>query len=73
MEGKTVSCVSKAMAELRNEYSWTFESVFKSITADNGSEFAELTSSFFNTSAQIYYAHPFSSWERRKRMSATTA
>ncbi len=38
--GKTAAFVSQAMAKLRTEYGWTFESVFKSITADNGSEFA---------------------------------
>ncbi len=64
MDGKTAACVSQAMAKLRSEYGWTFESVFKSIRADNGSEFAELTSSFSDASTQIYYAHPFSSWER---------
>ena len=64
MDGKTAACVSQAMAKLRTEYGWTFESVFKSITADNGSEFAELTSSFSDTTTEVYYAHPFSSWER---------
>ena len=64
LDGKTAACVSQAMAKLRTEYGWTFESVFKSVTADNGSEFAELTSSFSDTSTQVYYAHPFSSWER---------
>ena len=30
------------------------------ITADNGSEFADLC----NSAVQIYYAHPYSAWER---------
>ena len=38
-----------------------FEATFKSITADNGSEFSEL--SIFNHS-DTYFAHPYSSSER---------
>jgi len=43
-----------------------FKVVFKSITADNGSEFGALEASVFGRSARshIYYAHPYSSWER---------
>jgi IS30 family transposase len=46
-----------------------FKVVFKSITADNGSEFldfAALEKSVFSSSARtyVYYAHPYSSWER---------
>ena len=42
-----------------------FTQVFKSITADNGSEF--LDSKGLQKAAkcdEVYYAHPFSSWER---------
>ena len=42
-----------------------FTQVFKSITADNGSEF--LDSKGMQKAAkcdEVYYAHPFSSWER---------
>jgi len=46
-----------------------FKVVFKSITADNGSEFLDyraLEASVFGGKARtfIYYAHPYSSWER---------
>jgi IS30 family transposase len=46
-----------------------FKVVFKSITADNGSEFLDfgmLEASVFGRLARtrIYYAHPYSSWER---------
>ena len=34
--------------------------IFKSITADNGSEFAELSS----IGVPVYFAHPYISWER---------
>ena len=45
-----------------------FRAVFKSITADNGSEFLDHEalerSVFSGTRTRIYYAHPYSSWER---------
>ena len=46
-----------------------FKIAFKSITADNGSEFLDymaLEASVFGHSPRthIYYAHPYSSWER---------
>lgn len=46
-----------------------FKAVFKSITADNGSEFLDfeaLEKSVFSRAKRthIYYAHPYSSWER---------
>lgn len=64
MEEKTAACVSKAMALLQREYGGSFETIFKSITSDNGSEFAELSSCMEKTSTEVYYAHPYSSWER---------
>lgn len=41
-----------------------FSTVFKSITADNGSEFAELSTMEESTGTKIYFAHPYSSFER---------
>lgn len=45
-----------------------FRVIFKSITADNGSEFLDCeafeTSVFGGKRTHIYYAHPYSSWER---------
>ena len=46
-------------------YKGDFTQVFKSITADNGSEF--LDGEGLKKAAkcdEVYYAHPFSSWER---------
>lgn len=37
--------------------------VFKTITADNGSKFAEL-SAHESENTKIYFTHPFSSWEK---------
>ena len=38
--------------------------MFKSITADNGSEFAELSLLEGKTATKVYFAHPYSSYER---------
>ena len=61
--GKTSAAVMAAMETLREEYSECFSEVFKSITADNGDEFAEL-SKLEKYGVKIYFAHPYSSWER---------
>ena len=37
--------------------------IFKSITSDNGSEFAGLTETLRGLS-DVYFAHPYASWER---------
>ena len=43
---------------------WPFRKKIRSITVDNGKEFAshEMVSRYLNT--QVYFAHPYSSWER---------
>jgi IS30 family transposase len=61
--GKTSEAVNTAMASLREEYGERFSSVFKTITVDNGSEFADFTQvECWGT--KVYYAHPYTSWER---------
>jgi len=64
IEGKTAACVSQAMSALPGEYGTSFEEIFKSITSDNSSEFADLYYCMEETSTQVYYAHPYSSCER---------
>jgi len=61
--GKDADSVMAAMEVLREEYGEKFSKVFKSITADNGSEFARL-SELKSFGVSVYYAHPYSSWER---------
>lgn len=52
------------MEVLRKEYGEkNFSKVFKTITADNGTEFENLKS-LEEWGVQIYFAHPYSSWER---------
>lgn len=40
-----------------------FAKLFKTITSDNGSEFASLSEALHNIS-DVYFTHPYSSWER---------
>ena len=40
-----------------------FAKLFKSVTSDNGSEFASLSDALHNIS-DVYFTHPYSSWER---------
>ena len=62
--------VQKVMNKLEKEYGEEFKEKFKSVTFDNGSEFLDwesLEKSVLKAGkkrTQIYYAHPYSSWER---------
>ena len=60
LPSKKADCVVSALKNLQLYYGDNFSKIFKSITADNGSEFADLC----NSAVQIYYAHPYSAWER---------
>lgn len=65
VKNKTQTEVIKAIKRARKRVGGNFEDVFKSITADNGSEF--LNSEAIKKAAkcsEVYYAHPYSSWER---------
>jgi IS30 family transposase len=67
---KTQHSVHKALRSIEQEFgSVSFRKIFKTITVDNGSEFLDLDAlekSAFSKKARtkIYYAHPYSSWER---------
>lgn len=61
--GKTSEAVMDAMTALRQEYGNQFSEVFKTITLDNGSEFADL-SKLEQWGTMVYFAHPYTSWER---------
>jgi len=67
---KTQRAVQRALNGIeRTMGKEAFKAAFKTITADNGSEFldvATLERSVFGGSdrTRIYYAHPYSSWER---------
>jgi len=60
---KTSEAVMAAMEALHNEYGERFAQVFKTITVDNGSEFADLAR-VAAWGTEVYFAHPYTSWER---------
>ena len=62
---KYYSYIIQGITRLREEYGSKFSEVFKSITADNGTEFTDL-SSIEQYGTKVYFAHPYSSWERPK-------
>lgn len=70
IKDKTQASVVRAVNGIeRSMGKEAFKAMFTSITADNGSEFLDyvaLEQSVNNRSARthIYYAHPYSSWER---------
>ena len=69
LKDKTQKAVVRAINGLERQMGTeAFRTVFKSITADNGSEFLDHEalerSVSSGTRTHIYYAHPYSSWER---------
>jgi transposase, IS30 family len=70
MEAKTQECVVKELDRLERRHKNQFAKLFKSITVDNGPEFLSFTrleaSSRVNGAKRttLYYAHPYSAWER---------
>ncbi len=52
-----------AFKELKNHYNEHFDEVFKTITTDNSSEFADLANLEALFKTLVYYAHPFSPCE----------
>ena len=61
---KTSDAVFYALESLREEYGESyFSTVFQAITADNVSEFERLAE-IENWGTRVYFAHPYSSWER---------
>lgn len=62
--GKTAAAVMDGFEKVRKYFGSRFSDVFKSITTDNGSEFAELSKLEEYSKTLVYYAHPYSSWEK---------
>lgn len=59
---RSAQAVEQGLQQLRAVYGERFGSVFRSITSDNGSEFASLPKSC--PDVPIYYAHPYAAYER---------
>ena len=61
--GKAPLSVMTSMEVLIEEYGENFSTLFKTITADYGTEFSEL-SNLEKYGVLVYFAHTYSSWER---------
>lgn len=59
----SAEAVNKALTELFQLFGSKYTQVFKTITADNGSEFADL-SQIEKEGIGVYFTHPFSSFEK---------
>lgn len=65
IKNKTQKEVIRAVKRAWRRVGGDFREVFKSITADNGSEFLDSEGiKKASKCGEVYYAHPYSSWER---------
>ncbi|SIT01851.1 IS30 family transposase [Salimicrobium salexigens] len=62
--GKDAPEVRQALTSIQETFGETFSTIFKTITSDNGSEFADLSNSLKNSETEVYYTHPYTSSER---------
>jgi len=62
-EAHTKEAVESAIRKILAQFGDRAAKVFRSITVDNGSEFATL-SGLKDDGIQVYYTHPYSAWER---------
>ena len=61
---RSSDAVRVGLEKIAKLYGESFETVFKSVTGDNnGSEFVDL-GRYLPKSTKVYYAHPYSSYER---------
>lgn len=63
ISGKTSDAVLQAMQAIQTELGDRFSKVFKTITVDNGSEFADFAK-VEQWGTKVFFAHPYTSWER---------
>ncbi|WP_410495705.1 IS30 family transposase [Cellulosilyticum sp. ST5] len=61
---KTSHAVLTELANLKTYFGEQFNHVFKSITSDNGQEFAELSKVEQESAVKVYFTHPYASCER---------
>ena len=61
---KTAGAVQKELLNLKEYFGDKFNRVFKSITSDNGLEFAELHKIEEQLNVKVYFTHPYASYER---------
>lgn len=63
LRNHSADAMMEALKQVKEEYGANFAKVFRTITADNGSEFGRL-SELKEDGVKVYFAHPYSSWER---------
>lgn len=63
IDAKDADSVTYAIKQLIHEYGTFFSRIFRSITADNGSEFAQLSTTLEGLT-DVYFTHPYTSCER---------
>nr|WP_169823195.1 IS30 family transposase [Planococcus antarcticus] len=68
IDDKGSDSITKALELVRNKFDANFAQVFKTITSDNGSEFAELAASLEKDKTAVFFTHPYTSCERGKFM-----
>ena len=61
IHSRSSEAVRIGLEKIAKSYGKSFETVFKSITSDNGSEFVDL-GKHLPKSTKVYYAHPYSSY-----------
>ena len=61
---KQAKYVTRAIDGLERQCGDKFGRIFKSITVDNGCEFADYAGLTKHDRVKVYYCHPYSSWER---------
>ncbi len=64
LANKDSDSVQTAMKCRQERTGSSFAKIFRSITADNGSEFADLSALLTPWNCQVYFSHPYSSRER---------
>ena len=77
MKGKTAVETVRCLNRLERRYGTKFQQIFQTITVDNGAEFMDtegMEKSCFGKKprTQIYYCHPYSSWERGSNENANS-
>ncbi len=63
ISSRSSEAVRIGLEKIAETYGENFENIFKSVTSDNGSEFVDL-GKYLPKSTKVYYAHPYSSYER---------
>jgi hypothetical protein len=61
---KTANSVMSAFQSLHSQYSDHWNEIFKTITTDNCSEFADLSNLEKVSNTLVYYAHPYTSCDK---------